>query len=352
MALEEDDDEFFDAQIDHQELRKAISNIIGGIVKSSSEEKKALLSKISDTVDKIDIYELKLVINSQGLEKAINKELFTKFIEEALENLMPEDVVPEIIEKALQSVEREAISNIINNNKGPLDNLVNYFKSASANEKIGMASAVMVLGAAFSPLIVLATLIALVAIGARYVGIGIGKAGEKIKEGAIDAGKAVKSSYKDLIDKLPIIQARENNFDKFKNDLSGRIIEIDTAQKREGIGEDETKNNLSNNLKMVKMLQNKEQLMAIKELIKDGTIKKFSEDDMSKLLEKGTSTHLDDQKPFDDLIDKLQSAIMPIGNNKIEEVEKIVDDKVKGMKPSPEVKNPSSEQVDGNKMKK
>lgn len=39
MALEEDDDEFFEAQIDHQELRKAISNIIGGIVKSSSEEK-------------------------------------------------------------------------------------------------------------------------------------------------------------------------------------------------------------------------------------------------------------------------------------------------------------------------
>ncbi len=345
MALEEDDDEFFDAQIDHQELRKAISNIIGGIVKSSSEEKKALLSKISDTVDKIDIYELKLVINSQGLEKAINKELFTKFIEEALENLMPEDVVPEIIEKALQSVEREAISNIINNNKGPLDNLVNYFKSASANEKIGMASAVMVLGAAFSPLIVLATLIALVAIGARYVGIGIGKAGEKIKEGAIDAGKAVKSSYKDLIDKLPIIQARENNFDKFKNDLSERIIEIDTAQKREEIGEDETKNNLSNNLKMVKMLQNKEQLMAIKELIKDGTIKNFSEDDMNKLLEKGLSTHLDDQKPFDDLIDKLQSAIMAIGNNKIEEVEKKVNEKVPKIEPSPKLDSSSAERV-------
>ncbi|WP_265033538.1 hypothetical protein [Wolbachia endosymbiont (group A) of Sicus ferrugineus] len=62
MALEEDDDEFFDAQIDHQELRKAISNIIEGIVKSSSEEKKALLSKISNTVNEIDIYELKLVI--------------------------------------------------------------------------------------------------------------------------------------------------------------------------------------------------------------------------------------------------------------------------------------------------
>lgn len=94
------------------------------------------MSKISNTVDEIDIYKLKLVINSQGLEKAINKELFTKLIEEALENLMPENVGPEIIKKALKSVEREAISNIINNNKGPLDNLVNYFKSASANEKL------------------------------------------------------------------------------------------------------------------------------------------------------------------------------------------------------------------------
>ncbi|WP_254229308.1 hypothetical protein [Wolbachia pipientis] len=65
-----------------------------------------------------------------------------------------------------------------------------------------MASAVMVLGAAFSPLIVLATLIALVAIGARYVGIGI--------------GKAVKSFVKDVIDELPTFQARKNNFSRLE----------------------------------------------------------------------------------------------------------------------------------------
>ncbi|WP_264330636.1 hypothetical protein [Wolbachia endosymbiont (group B) of Erebia ligea] len=345
VALEEDDDEFFDAQIDHQELRKAISNIIGGIVKSSSEEKKALLSKISNTVDEIDIYELKLVINSQGLEKAINKELFTKLIEEALEDLTPESVNSKIIEEALKSVNQQAISNVINNNKGPLDNLVNYFKSASANEKIGMASTGIVLGVAFSPLIVLATLIALVAIGALYVGIGIGKAGEKIKEGAIDAGKAVRGSYKDLIDKLPTIQARENNFDKFKNDLSERIIAISTAQKREEAGEDETKNNLSNMLEVVKMLQNEVQQSAIKKLVEEGVIKNFSKDDMTRLLKKGLSTHLDDQEALDDLIYKFQPEIMAIGNGKIEDVEQKVNEKAQKIEPSPKLDSSSAERV-------
>lgn len=336
--------EFFDNETDYQELKKAISDIIESIAQSPSEGKEELLKALSEQVKEMNLKDLGLAINDQGLQKEVNKELFIKFIEEALGNLKPEDIEPKIIEEALQSVNQQAISNVINNNKGPLDNLVNYFKSASANEKIGIASAVMVLGAAFSPLIVLATFIALVAIGARYVGIGIGKAGEKIKEGAIEAGKAVKSSYKDLIDKLPTIQARENNFDKFKNDLSGRIIEIGTAQKREETGEDETKNNLSNMLEVVKILQNKEQLMAIKELVKDGTIQNFSEDDMSRLLEKGLSTHLDDQEALDDLINKFQPAIMAIGSD-IKEVEQKVNEKAQEMKPDSQVDSPSSEQA-------
>lgn len=204
----------------------------------------------------------------------------------------------------------------------------------------------MVLGAAFSPLIVLATLIALVAIGARYVGIGIGKAGEKIKEGAIEAGKEVKSSYKDLIDKLPKFVRRNNNFDQFKKDLYERIIEIDEVQKREVIGEDdETKNDISNKLEIVKMLYNKEQLMSIKELVKNGIIKNFSEADMSRLLEKGFSTHLDDQKPFDDLIDQFQLAIMAIGEREIKKVEEIIDKKVQEMDPNSEIDSPHSERA-------
>jgi len=204
--------------------------------------------------------------------------------------------------------------------------LVNYFKSASANKKIGIASTGIVLGAAFSPLIVLATLIALVAIGARYVGIGIGKAGEKIKEGVIEAGKAVKSSYKDLIDKLPTIQARENNFDKFKNDLSGRTIEIGTAQKREETGEDETKNNLSNMLEVVKMLQNKEAGL------------------LNNLMSKGTSTHEEDMEKLVDFMSEFQPAIMAIGSD-IKEVEQKVNEKVQEIKPDSQLGSSSAERV-------
>ncbi|RDD34788.1 hypothetical protein Wcon_01121 [Wolbachia endosymbiont of Cylisticus convexus] len=224
---------------------------------------------------------------------------------------------------------------VINNNKGPLDNLVNYFKSASANEKIGIASAGMVLGAAFSPLIVLATLIALVAIGARYVGIGIGKAGEKIKEGAIEAGKAVKSLYKDLIDKLPTVQARENNFEKLKNDLMKQHYKN---------ANQEEKTTLDNKLKIVEMLQNEEQRSAIKELVKDGTIQNFLEDDMSRLMNKGLSTHLDDQEALGDLIDKFQPKIMAIGSD-IKEVEQKVNKKAQEIKPDSQLGSSSAERV-------
>lgn len=329
---------------DYPELRKAISDIIESIAQSPQEEKGKLFGALSEQVRGMNLKDLGLAINDQGLQKEVNKELFIKFIEEALKNLEPEEIKPETIEKVLQSVEREAISNVINNNKGPLDNLVNYFKSASTNEKIGMASAVMVLGAAFSPLIVLATLIALVAIGARYVGIGIGKAGEKIKEGAVETGKAVKSFVKDVIDKLPTIQDRDKNFYKLYQELSQLLLQPG----KEG---SEIKN-IQDKAQIIEMLRNEGQQSAIQELVKNGTIQKFSGDDMSRLLNKGLSTHLDDQGVLKELMEKFQPAIMAIGDNDIEKVREKVNEKVKEMKPSPEVKNPSSEQVDGNKMKK
>ncbi|WP_245970183.1 hypothetical protein [Wolbachia endosymbiont of Bemisia tabaci] len=245
------DSTFFD--IDYPELKKAISDIIESIVQFSQEEKRKLFEALSAQVREMNLKDLGLAINDQGLQKEVNKELFIRFIEEGLKGLTPESVNSKIIEDALKSVNQQAISNIINNNKGPLDNLVNYFKSASANEKIGMASAVMVLGAAFSPLIVLATLIALVAIGGRYVGIGIGKAGEKIKEGAIAVGKAVESSYKNTVDKFPTIQARENNFDKLHEKLS-KFIRDNLESEEKG----EVKNARDEDI-VIEMLQNQEQ---------------------------------------------------------------------------------------------
>ncbi|MDR2045848.1 MAG: hypothetical protein LBP77_02565 [Rickettsiales bacterium] len=287
------------------------------------------MSKISNTVDEIDIYELKLVISSQGLEKATNKELFIKLIEEALKGLTSENVDSKIIEEALKSVNQQAISSVINNNKGPLDNLVNYFKSASANKKIGIASTGIVLGVAFSPLIVLATLIALVAIGVRYVGIGIGKAGEKIKEGAIEAGKAVKSSYKDLIDKLPEVQRRENNFEKLISNLMEKNLEADEGERTM----------LSNEIKIIKMLQNQEQLAAIGQLIgedKAGLL--------NNLMSKGTSTHEEDMEKLVDFMSEFQPAIMAIGSD-IKEVEQKVNEKVQEIKPDSQLGSSSAERV-------
>lgn len=340
---------FFDN--DYPELRKAISDIIESIAQSPQEEKGKLFEALSKQVETMNLEGLSLAINDQGLQKEVNKELFIKLIEEALENLKPEDVGPEIIEKALQSVERETISNVINNNKGPLDNLVNYFKSASANKKIGIASTGIVLGVAFSPLIVLATLIALVAIGARYVGIGIGRAGEKIKEGAIEAGKAVKSSYKDLIDKLPTVQARENNFSRLRTNVLETIANI-SLKDNEGV---DAKKGLDDGKKILEMLQNERQRSAIQELVKNGTIQNFSEDDMSRLLEKGLSTHVADmerskdteeskKKGFHILMGEFQSAIMAIGSD-IKEIEQKVNEKAQEIKPDSQLGSSSAERV-------
>lgn len=164
----------------------------------------------------------------------------------------------------------------------------------------------------------------------------------EIKEGAIEAGKAVKSFVKDVIDKLPTIQARENNF--------GKLISNLTEQGLRANGEERTI--LDNKVKIIEMLRNQEQKSAIQELVKDGTIKNFSEKDMERLLQKGLSTHESDEQSLKELMKKFQSAIMAIGNNKIEEVEKKVNEKVAAMKPSSKVKESNSEQVDGNNIAK
>lgn len=326
--MESSNSMFFDT--DYPELRKAISDIIESIAQSSQEGKKELFTTLSEQVKGMNLKDLGLAINDQGLQKEVNKELFIKLIEEALKGLTSENVDSKIIEEALKSVNQQAISNVINNNKGPLDNLVNYFKSASANEKIGIASAVMVLGAAFSPLIVLATLIALVAIGARYVGIGIGKAGEKIKEGAIEAGKAVKSSYKDLIDKLPTVQARENNFEKLISNLMEKNLEADEGERTM----------LSNEIKIIKMLRNQEQLAAIEQLIggdKAGLL--------NNLMSKGTSTHEEDMEKLVDFMSEFQPAIMAIGKD-ITEVEQKVNEKAQEtIKPDSQLGSSSAERA-------
>ncbi|MFL3876711.1 hypothetical protein wTkk_000631 [Wolbachia endosymbiont of Trichogramma kaykai] len=150
----------------------------------------------------------------------------------------------------------------------------------------GVTGALIVGGAAF------VGFVALVAIAA--IGYAIYQHRGEIKEGAIEAGKAVKSFVKDVIDKLTTIQARENNF--------GKLISNLTKQGHKANEEERTI--LDHKVKIIEMLQNKEQLMAIKELVKDRTIQNFSKDDMSRLLEKGLSTHESDEKALEDSMDK------------------------------------------------
>ncbi|MGL9702720.1 hypothetical protein [Wolbachia endosymbiont of Cimex lectularius] len=170
---------------------------------------------------------------------------------------------------------------------------------------------------------------ALVAIVA--IGYAIYQSRGETKEGAESLGKAIKSFVKDLIDKLPTVQARENNFAKLKNDL--------LEQYPKSTGEEQT--TLNNKIEIIKMLQSEGQRSAIKELIKDGTIQNFSEDEMKRLIEKGDSTHVEDMKKLKGFMDDFLPKIMAIGEGKIEEVEEKVNEKVKEMKPPSAIDNPS-----------
>ncbi|BET35622.1 MULTISPECIES: hypothetical protein [Wolbachia] len=151
----------------------------------------------------------------------------------------------------------------------------------------------------------------------------------------------MKSFVKDVIDKLPTIQARENNFGKLISNLTKQGLKAN----------EEERTILDNKVKIIEMLRNKEQLMAIKKLVKDRTIQNFSKDDMSRLLEKGLSTHESDEKALEDSIDKLKDAITA-DSKTVEDFIQEVNNKAKEMKPSSKVKESNSEQVDGNNITK
>ncbi|MDE5058888.1 MULTISPECIES: hypothetical protein [Wolbachia] len=63
-------------------------------------------------------------------------------------------------------------------------------------------------------------------------------------------------------------------------------------------------------------------------------------------MSKGTSTHEEDMEKLVGFMSEFQSKIMAIGEGKIEEVEKMVNDKVNQMKsPVPQLDSPSSERA-------
>ncbi|WP_265030729.1 glycine zipper family protein [Wolbachia endosymbiont (group B) of Athalia cordata] len=197
----------------------------------------------------------------------------------------------------------------------------------------GVTGALIVGGAAF------VGFMALVAIAA--IGYAIYQDRSEIKEGAMKAGKAVKSFVKDVIDKLPTIQARENNFDRLRSELLVAIADNTKLKAGQSIEDANNQN------KIVEMLRNQEQLAAIGKLIGGNKA-----DLLSNLMSKGTSTHEEDMEKLVGFMSEFQPAIMAIGDNDIEKVREKVNEKVKEMKPSSKVKESNSEQVDGNNIAK
>ena len=128
---------------------------------------------------------------------------------------------------------------------------------------------------------------------------------------------------KDLIDKLPTIQKREDNFAKLNSDL--------LEQHRKSTGEEQTK--LNNKIEIIKMLQDKDQRPAIEKLVEEEEIKDFSKEDMKSLIDKGNSTHVEDMDKLKGFMDDFLPKIMAIGEGKIGKVDEKVNEKVKEMKP-------------------
>lgn len=311
---------------------------------------------ISGKKDLLQVFETLLQANEFIKEGEIFNESTIKYVSELLiqkQDLLKGtmDIVKEHLEK--DDNQLKTLLEQVNKVKGMEKELETLGNQLLAQGLISGAAFTTLTGALAGTLAIGGVTGALIGGGAAFVGfvalvaiVAIGYAiyqnRSEIKEGAIEFGKAVKSFVKDVIDKLPTIQARENNFGKLISNLTEQGLKAN----------DEGRTILDNEVKIIEMLRNQEQKSAIQELVKDGTIKNFLEADMSRLLEKGFSTHESDEQSLKALMEKFQPAIMAIGNNEIEEVEKKVNEKVAAMKPSFKVKESNSEKVDGNNMKK
>ncbi|WCR58713.1 MAG: hypothetical protein PG978_000127 [Wolbachia endosymbiont of Ctenocephalides felis wCfeF] len=190
-----------------------------------------------------------------------------------------------------------------------------------------------VTGALMGGGLALVGLVALVAIAA--IGYVIYQHRGEIKEGAESLGKAIKSLVKNFIDKLPTIQARENNFGRLRKELSKSIIGASGSEK-----EGEVKSARDKAI-VIEMLQDEGQRWAIKELVKKEEIKDFSKEDLEKLIGKGDSTHVEDMDKLKGFMDNFLPKIMEIGEGKIEEVKKKVNEKAYEAVPPSKMKDTS-----------
>ncbi|WP_374699657.1 glycine zipper family protein [Wolbachia endosymbiont (group A) of Limnophora tigrina] len=318
----------------------------GGAANSAIYEKliESVVQYISGKKDLLQALETLLQANEFIKEGEISNESTIKNMSKFL--IERKDVFGSVIGLILEDfeknkVELEKFSEQVNKVKGmekELEALGNQLlaqgviSGAAVTTLTGALAGLLTVGGVTGALIVggaaLVGFVALVAIAA--IGYAIYQHRGEIKEGAMKAGKEVKSFVKDVIDKLPTIQARENNFGKLISNLMEKNLEADEGKKT--ILNNET-------IKIIKMLQNQEQLAAIGQLIGEDKA-----DLLNNLISKGTSTHEEDMKKLVDFMSEFQPTIMDIGSD-IEEVERKVNDKVKTVKPGPEVKNPSAARV-------
>jgi hypothetical protein len=303
-----------------------------------------------------------------------------------LEDLLKDNEDFKNLDKEFNKLSVEDVTNLLKSNKGVLDDVVKHFtenkkdleilleqanKVKSMEGKLealgnqlsiqgvigGTAIATLtgalagtlaiggVVGALMGGGLALAGLVALVAIVAIGYAIyqrrgemkeGIGKVSEEVKEGAVEWGKAIKSFVKDLIDKLPTFQARENNFGRLHGELS-KFIRDNLESK-----EDAKVKDARDKAIVIEMLQDKDQRSAIEKLVEGEEIKDFPKEDMKRLVDKGLSTHETDKEALEKLMDDFLPKIMAIGSD-IKEVEKKVNEKVQ--KPLTEMKATSHKQV-------
>ncbi|WP_341818128.1 glycine zipper family protein [Wolbachia endosymbiont (group A) of Andrena fulva] len=294
-----------------------------------------IVKYISGKEDLLQQLEALLKLNSLQKEGEIFDESAIKHVSELLmkdKDLLKNaiDIVKEYLEK--NNNELKILLEQVNKVKGMEEKLEALGNQLLVQGVIGGAAVTTLTGTLAGLLTVGGVTGALIGGGAALVGFvalfaidAIGYAiyqhrGE-IKKGAIDAGKAVKSFVKNVIDKLTW---EKTNFSRLEKEfIHDMVYPTDDEKSKEA----------QNKIRIIKMLQDEGKRSAIQELVKNGTIQNFSKDDMSRLMNKGLSTHESDMEAFKNLVDQFQPVIMAIGSD-IKEVEQKVNEKAQEMKPN------------------
>lgn len=195
----------------------------------------------------------------------------------------------------------------------------------------GVTGALIVGGAAFVGFVALVAIVA--------IGYAIYQNRSEIKEGAIEAGKAVSRFINHVRDAMPEFKTGEKCIENLYTTSLRKREEL--KENKENESKENEMNKLDETIEIIKMLRDENQSSAIEKLMKEEKIPKFEE--MEKLLSKGNRHTKLYMKTFEELFDKFKGAILTNGG--LEDFKQKVNEKVAAMKPDSQVENPSSERV-------